>query len=78
MCLQICKFKGVMFLNTTVELRSGAIKVRKKIDKKLLRIKDVTLQLPNIKKFSSDTGWKQEQSLDFSLRFLISELNKKN
>ena len=63
-------------LNKLVKL--SKIKVRKKIDKKLLRIKDVTLQLPNIKKFSSDTGWKQEQSLDFSLRFLISELNKKN
>ena len=52
------------------------MKIKKKIDKKLLRVKDVTLQLPNIKKFASDTGWKQKESLDFSLRFLISELSK--
>lgn len=61
-------------LNKLIQL--SKMKIKKKIDKKLLRVKDVTLQLPNIKKFASDTGWKQRESLDFSLRFLISELSK--
>jgi len=52
---------------------SGA-NVIKKIDKKLLRLKDVTLQLPNIKKFELATGWKQKEGLDISLRKLLKEL----
>jgi len=51
------------------------VKVKKKIDKKLIRIKDVTLQLPNIKKFSRDTGWKQKESLNNSLKNLLQELS---
>ena len=52
----------------------SGVKVKKKIDKKLLRLKDVTLQLPNIKKFKLDTGWKQKEKLDMSLRKLLKEL----
>ncbi len=52
----------------------SGIKVKKKIDKKLLRLKDVTLQLPNIKKFKLDTGWTQKEKLDMSLRKLLKEL----
>ena len=51
----------------------SGLKVKKKIDKKLLRLKDVTLQLPNIKKFKLDTGWKQKEKLDISLRKLLYE-----
>ena len=49
----------------------SGVKVKKKIDKKRLRLKDVTLQLPNIKKFKLDTGWKQKEKLDMSLRKLL-------
>ena len=52
----------------------SGLKVKKKIDKKLLRLKDVTLQLPNIKKFKLDTGWTQKEKLDMSLRKLLKEL----
>ena len=52
----------------------SGVKVKKKIDKKLLRLKDVTLQLPNIKKFELATGWKQKEGLDISLRKLLKEL----
>ena len=52
----------------------SGVKVKKKIDKKRLRLKDVTLQLPNIKKFKLDTGWKQKEKLDMSLRKLLKEL----
>ena len=52
----------------------SGVKVKKKIDKKRLRLKDVTFQLPNIKKFKLDTGWKQKEKLDMSLRKLLKEL----
>ena len=50
----------------------------KKVDKKLIRIRDVTLQLPNIKKFVKDTGWKQNETLDYSLKSLLQELSMKD
>jgi len=50
------------------------VEIKKKIDKKLLRKKDVTLQLPNINKFCSHTSWKQKDSLDVSLKRLLQEL----
>jgi len=53
----------------------SGVRVRKKIDKKLIRIKDVTLQLPNINKFVKDTGWKQKESLNNSLKHLLKELS---
>ena len=52
----------------------SGVKVKKKIDKKLLRLKDVTSQLPNIKKIKLDTGWKQKEKLDMSLGKLLKEL----
>ena len=58
-------------------IKLSKIKIKKKMNKKLLRIKDVTLQLANIKKFCKDTGWTQKESLDFSLKFLVTELSKK-
>lgn len=49
-------------------------RVKKKTDKKLLRKKDVTLQLPDINKFCLHTGWKQKENLDISLKKLLQEL----
>ena len=44
------------FLNELI--RKFEIKIKCYIDKKLLRPQDVTLQIPNVKKFAKDTGWK--------------------
>jgi len=59
-------------------LKISNVKAIKKVDKKLIRIKDVTLQLPNIKIFTRDTGWKQRENLDQSLKSLLDEMSKKN
>ena len=54
----------------------SGVKIKKKIDKKLFRIKDVTLQLPNVKKFELGTGWKQKEGIDISLKKLLTALRK--
>ena len=59
-------------------LEISKINPQKKINKKLLRVKDVTLQLPNTNLFKKDTGWEPKEKLDFALKFLLNELNKKN
>lgn len=48
-------------------------KIIYKIDKKLLRTKDVTLQIPSTTKFRNHTKWKSKTSLDNSLLNLLNE-----
>ena len=47
-----------------------------KTNKKLLRTKDVTLQIPSTMKFRSHTKWKTKTSLDYSLMNLLNEFRK--
>ena len=56
-------------------IKISGVKVKKKIDSSLLRIKDVTLQIPNTNKFYKHTGWRPSESLEFSLKFLFKELS---
>jgi GDP-4-dehydro-6-deoxy-D-mannose reductase len=69
-------FKVGDVLNKLIDI--SGVQVIKKVDKKLIRIRDVTLQLPNIKKFVKDTGWKQNETLDYSLKSLLQELSMKD
>lgn len=55
-------------------IKISGIKVRKKINKKLIRVKDVTNQIPNIKLFTKDTGWKPSESLNFALKDLLHKI----
>jgi GDP-4-dehydro-6-deoxy-D-mannose reductase len=55
-------------------IKISGIKVRKKVKKKLIRIKDVTLQIPDTKLFTKDTGWKPNESLDFALKDLLQKI----
>lgn len=55
-------------------IKISEIKVRKKVKKKLIRIKDVTLQIPDTKLFTKDTGWKPNESLDFALKDLLQKI----
>tara|TARA_A100001015_G_scaffold316611_1_gene431385 strand:- start:8119 stop:9081 length:963 start_codon:yes stop_codon:yes gene_type:complete len=55
-------------------IKISGIKVRKKVNKKLIRIKDVTLQIPDTKLFTKDTGWKPSESLDFALKDLLQKI----
>lgn len=51
--------------------RLATIEVPSKVDPKLLRPADVTLQIPNIDKFVRTTDWEPEFSFDESLRHLL-------
>ena len=57
-------------------IKISGIKVRKKVNKKLIRIKDVTLQIPDTKLFTKDTGWKPKIKLDeLILEMMESDIN---
>ena len=53
-------------------IRRSEIKIKCSIDKKLLRPQDVTLQIPNVKKFSKDTGWKPVIPFQESVQKLLN------
>ena len=54
------------------------VKIKSKLEKKLLRKTDVTLQIPNSNKFKKHTGWKPLVSFEDSLdKFLKIFRNKK-
>ena len=49
------------------------VKIKSKIDKKLLRPVDVTLQIANSKKFVKDTRWSPKVSFEESMKKLLNE-----
>ena len=49
------------------------VKIKSKIDKKLLRPVDVTLQIADTKKFIKDTGWSPKISFEESMKKLLNE-----
>tara|TARA_B100000965_G_scaffold404062_1_gene433775 strand:- start:2858 stop:3820 length:963 start_codon:yes stop_codon:yes gene_type:complete len=54
------------------------VKIKSKINKKLLRPQDVTLQIPKTSKFKTDTGWKPRVSFKVSVKKLLNECRKLN
>ena len=52
------------------------VKIKSKIDKKLLRPVDVTLQIANTKKFVRDTHWSPKISIKKSMKKLLQECRK--
>ena len=52
------------------------VKIKSKIDKKLLRPVDVTLQIANTKKFVRDTHWAPKISFKKSMKNLLQECRK--
>ena len=63
-------------LNKLIKISNSKIKT--KLDKKLLRPVDVTLQIPSSKKFTNDTNWRPKISLNQSLMNLLDYRRKKN
>ena len=53
-------------------------RIKTKVDKSLIRPLDVTLQIPDSKKFFKDTKWKPKTNLDKSLKSLINFRRKLN
>jgi len=47
------------------------VNIKTKLDKKLLRPTDVTLQIPDVSKFKKHTGWKPQYSFNESLKMLL-------
>ena len=54
------------------------IKIKTKVDKSLIRPLDVTLQIPNSRKFIKDTKWKPKMKLNESLDDLLNYRRKIN
>ena len=52
------------------------VKIKSKIDKKLLRPVDVTLQIADTRKFIKDTGWSPIISFKESIKKLLNEFRK--
>lgn len=63
------------FLKELIKLAKCEIK--HSVDKKLLRPQDVTLQIPNVRKFNKDTGWKPKITFQESVKKLLDECRKK-
>ena len=57
-------------------IKNSNSKIIKKLDKKLLRPTDVTLQIPNCKKFQKDTGWKLKIPFKKSVKKLLTDCRK--
>jgi GDPmannose 4,6-dehydratase/GDP-4-dehydro-6-deoxy-D-mannose reductase len=62
-----------MTVGEMLEMLKGmaSTKIEHEVDRALLRPSDVTLQIPDISKFQSATGWEPEISLEKTLRDLL-------
>ena len=66
--------KVIDFLHELI--KNSNVKIRTQLDKKLLRPTDVTLQIPDCKKFQKDTGWKLKISFKNSVKKLLMDCRK--
>ena len=57
-------------------IKNSNVKIRTQLDKKLLRPTDVSLQIPDCKKFQKDTGWKLKISFKNSVKKLLVDCRK--
>ena len=62
------------FLKKLMALSSK--KIICKLDKNLVRPKDIDLQISDFKKFQRDTGWKPQTNLDIAILNLLNECRK--
>ena len=63
------------FLKELIKL--AKCKIKHSVDKKLLRPQDVTLQIPDVRKFIKDTGWRPKVTFQDSVKKLLNECRKK-
>lgn len=69
--------KVISVSNYLKELKKlSYVKIKSKIDKKLLRPVDVTLQVADTKKFIKDTKWSPKVSFKNSMKKLLNEFRK--
>jgi nucleoside-diphosphate-sugar epimerase len=58
-------------------VKESKVPIRTVQDPKLLRPADVTLQVPNIEKFTRETGWKPKYPVESSVQLLLAYWRKK-
>jgi GDPmannose 4,6-dehydratase/GDP-4-dehydro-6-deoxy-D-mannose reductase len=63
------------FLNQLIEL--AKCKIKFSLDSKLLRPRDVTLQIPDVSKFTKDTGWKPKVNFENAVKRLLDDCRSK-
>jgi GDP-mannose 4,6-dehydratase len=63
------------FLKELIKL--AKCKIKHTVDKNLLRPQDVTLQIPNVKKFNKDTGWTPKVNFQDSVKRLLNECRQR-
>ena len=63
------------FLKELIKL--AKCKIKHFTDKNLLRPQDVTLQIPDVRKFNKDTGWRPKVIFKDSVKKLLNECRKK-
>jgi len=63
------------FLNQLIKL--AECKIKFSLDSKLLRPRDVTLQIPNVSKFTKDTGWKPKVNFENAVKRLLDDCRSK-
>lgn len=56
--------------------KKAKVKISSRVDPKLLRPTDVTLQIPDTSKFQKVTGWKSKYSFEDSVEFLLEQARK--
>lgn len=56
--------------------RKAKCNIPTRLDTKLLRPKDVTLQIPSAEKFIKETGWKPKYSFEESIEFLLDHCRR--
>lgn len=58
-------------------IKRACVSIPLRLDKNLLRPTDVTLQIPDVTKFTQQTGWKPKYSFAESVEFLLAHCRKK-
>ncbi|MBI2056342.1 MAG: GDP-mannose 4,6-dehydratase [Candidatus Sungbacteria bacterium] len=56
--------------------KKAKVKIPSRVDPKLLRPTDVTLQIPDTSKFAKTTGWKPKYSFEDSVEFLLEHCRR--
>lgn len=82
-----CRFGEVYNIGGTTTITVGDFleiikkkakcKIFSRIDKNLLRPSDVTLQIPDVTKFTKETGWKPKYSFEESIDYLLEYWRQK-
>ena len=52
-------------------VKHSTVPIKSELDPRLLRPVDVTMQIPDVTKFTTKTGWKPRYTLDDSIEFLL-------